>query len=123
MNNFPEFLHVKNKELFKDYNNTRVIKLLRKELHDHLLNYKYEDLEDMENGVSEKDFLTENNSFNFDDFLSKFELSLEQKEVIFKLIKEELGVLGWKCELSFGKTALFIYSSDVSPRSCWKDEF
>jgi len=35
--------------------------------------------------------------------------------------KEELEELGWKCKKSFGQTALFIYSTENPPPSCWDD--
>ena len=40
-----------------------------------------------------------------------------------EIIIKELEELGWKCKLSYGQTALFIYSTENPPPSCWDDSF
>jgi hypothetical protein len=43
-------------------------------------------------------------------------------EIIKKManvVMDELSKKGWKCTLSYGDTALFIYSSDNPPTGCW----
>jgi hypothetical protein len=54
---------------------------------------------------------------NETEFIEK---GLKNKEINKSLYKAmELTQLGWKCKLSYGDTALFIYTSENPPAGCW----
>jgi hypothetical protein len=42
------------------------------------------------------------------------------KELVNEVILE-LQQKGWKCQLSFGGTGLFVYANE-KPKNCWEDE-
>ena len=103
MNEFPSNLNVEKKETFSDYNYERLLCLMRNEIYIHML------------------WRNENDSFDFDRFFKvNFNgKSLDMLEKMKKTVMEELNNIGWKTELSFGATSLFIYSSENKPPSCW----
>ena len=76
---------------------------LRKELYEHIL-------------VS-----NENDFFDLERFKRQKKLNEQQYIDITKQIINELEKIGWNCKLSFGKTALFIYSTETCPLSCWQE--
>lgn len=67
----------------------------------------------------------ENEYFDLDKFQSKIseEISFGKNEFLLEIVNTilipELMNLGWKCQLSFGDTGLFIYSTEEKPKSCW----
>ena len=102
MKKFPDTLNVKNKHNFISNNYDRIISIFRVEIHDHIL---------------DKD---ENEYFDLDYFSKKY-LDNNSKEMqkMASTIQKELQELGWKTNLSFGDTGLFIYSTEEKPSSCW----
>ena len=101
MKEFPEILHVNNKNKFEDIYNNRMISYLRQKIYEHIIR------ED------------ENNYFDLDNFRQTYKIKNIEK--MTSVVIHELHSLGWKCKFSFGGTALFIYSSDNPPSSCWDD--
>ena len=106
MKKFPNALNVDFKNNFSDIYNDMVLCKLRQDVFDHII------------GESE------NSYFDIDKFTTSYKHA-DMKCVIYKQfmpeIMNELNNLGWKCKLSFGGTALFIYSSEDPPPSCWDD--
>jgi hypothetical protein len=108
MNNFPTEIDIRSKKLdqekyssnFGDHNHARITNLLRKEIYEHL--------------ISRED---ENDYFDLDIF-SKRHSYLDCKKNV-DLVCDELKELGWKIQLSFGDTGLFIFSTEEKPKSCW----
>ena len=118
MKTFPTAINVKNKNSFSSYKYDEVIQSLRKSIYCHIIRYTY----DSEN---KKDtYETENNSYELDMFFkSHGVITQDERYKLYLNIKSELNKLGWKCELAFGGTSLFIYSSEKLPTSCWVDGF
>lgn len=107
MKEFPDILNVKHKEQFNVIYINRVLCYLRKEIYEHVIR------ED------------ENTYFDLEKFgRVYFENKKNREDLINKLVDDiipEITNLGWKCKISFGGTALFIYSSENPPPSCWDD--
>ena len=103
MNCFPEVLKSENKEIFKEIYCDFVSCRFRELVYCHIL------LED------------ENNYFDLDVIKKTYKLTDEQHINITDNLIKELEQLGWKCKKSFGQTALFIYSTENPPPSCWDD--
>ena len=117
MQAFPIYLHVDNKLNLTESRYNWSLKELRKAITLHMLHYDYND-------SSHEVHSTENNYFDISDFYSTIGIkSEEERDNLYKKIEKELIAIGWKCRLSFGKSAMFIYSSDNLPSSCWEDEF
>jgi len=75
---------------------------LRRDIYEHVLSYG------------------ENDYFSLD----KFNEHVRDMESVKKMVEEiipELEKLGWHCKTSYGGTALFIYSTDTPPPSCWEE--
>jgi hypothetical protein len=107
MKEFPNILNVKNKDSFPEIHYNRVMCYLRKSIYEHVINHD------------------ENSYFDLDQ-VGRLHLSDQKnrEELIASLctaIRSELKKLGWKCKCSFGGTALFIFSSENPPSSCWDD--
>ena len=106
MNKFPTEINKNNKNNFREYNSNRIIKLLRNDIYTHMLSRKEEtDYFDIDKFRKIYLYNDEDDSNNFNKIL---------KQVI-----EELNKLGWKTELSYADTGLFIYSTDEKPPNCW----
>lgn len=105
MKEFPNCLNVKNKDTFPQLHYNRTLCYLRRDLYEHIIR------ED------------ENSYFELEKFNRKYHIDSENLEKMTKTIISELQNLGWKCKLSFGNTALFIYSTEKPPPSCWDGEF
>lgn len=105
MKEFPVKLIPENKELFSKYLYNRVLGYLRKEITDLVL-------------VGD-----ENNYFDVESFGRKYVLNSDEISSMIERVSEELRKLGWKINLSFAGTGLFIYSSEKPPPSCFDDEF
>jgi hypothetical protein len=102
MKDFPNKLHVTNKATFTSLFYERLICYLRKDIYEHVIR------ED------------ENSYFEIDNWCRKhLKNDEEMMAKMVETLREELHELGWKTALSFGATALFIYSSDEPPKSCW----
>lgn len=111
MKTFLDEVDIRNKRIvmqpyktnFEEFNYERVIQLLRKEIYDHL--------------ISRKD---ENDYFDIEIFCKRNNYSdKENFSKILKTVLVEITELGWKTQLSFGDTGLFIYSTIEKPSSCW----
>lgn len=107
MKQFPDSLNVSNIKCFKKIYYTRILNYLRKDIYDHLLKNIENDYFDLEVFFN-RHFTSETN---------KDELSVKMRETI----QMELKNLGWNSKTSYGGTALFIYSSDTPPKSCWEE--
>lgn len=103
MYEFPIELNIKNKTKldFSSLNYERLLCLLRKEIYDLILGRK-----------------DENDYYDFDIFICKYNCKHAKDNLISKIIVE-LEEFGWKTQLSFGDTGLFIYSTEDKPSSCW----
>ncbi len=114
MQAFPSVLNINNKLDLCSYRDRWLLQNLRKEIFQHMLQYDYREEEKGEV------YKTENNYFDLEQFYNNYSVKDDDlKSNLEKSVKEELGELGWSCKLSFGDTALFIYSSEKSPTSCW----
>ena len=103
---FPDVLNVKHKDGFPSVYYNRVMCYLRKAIYEHMISHD------------------ENSYFDLEKFGRIYFTTDKREELITKMgigIKKELTEMGWKCKLSFGETALFIYSSENHPKSCWDD--
>jgi hypothetical protein len=98
-------IKTENRGMFKTMRIKIIFDKLRKKIYEHILE---------EN---------ENNFFDLQKFDKKHLKNLELTLVIVKDIITELEDAGWKCKLSYGNTALFIYSTEKPPPSCWEGEF
>ena len=107
MEKLPSILHIKNKDIFSTLFYNRVFCYLRKSVYEHIISKDENSFFDLEQFGK----LYFNDNPNRVDLITK--LSTE--------IQLELKELGWNCKLSFGGTALFIYSTDNPPPSCWDD--
>ena len=105
MNAFPQVLNVKNKDNFLENYYNMVLCLVRERVYTHILIEK------------------ENSYFDLERLKKTYKLTDEQYIKMSEIIIKELEELGWKCKLSFGQTALFIYSTENPPPSCWDDSF
>jgi hypothetical protein len=103
MNCFPDFLKSENKEIFEENYSDFVLCRFRELVYCHIL------LGD------------ENNYVDLDVIKKTYKLTDKQHLDITDNIIQELEQLGWKCKKSFGQTALFIYSTENPPPSCWDD--
>jgi hypothetical protein len=108
MDYFTDNINVKNKSNFSSMFYSLYLSYLRKEIFEHMIKY----VDD------------ENNYFDIGSWCKK---NINQDETILdqmiKTIIKELEDKGWNCKLSYGGTALFIYSSEKPPHSCFEDGF
>jgi hypothetical protein len=107
MKEFPTKMNVKEKDNFDKYLYDRYLCYLRKDIYEHLL---------LRNN-------NENNYFDLDKWVKNNlnnDISILNKMLI--QIIDEIKDLGWKCQTTFGGTALFIYSTDIKPHLCYDDE-
>jgi hypothetical protein len=105
MKEFPSILRVRNIEKFSDIYYSRVLCYLRKVIYEHVISHD------------------ENSYFDIQKFCCEY-YKKETSNITSRLAESiipELELLGWKCKLSFGGTALFIFSTETSPPSCWDD--
>ena len=103
MKEFPSVLKPKHKDEFKDLNHDRLKCYLRRDLYEHIIS---------------KD---ENDYFMLEEFNKRVNDMELTKQIVNEVIPE-LRELGWNCKTSFGGTALFIYSTEQPPVSCWSEE-
>lgn len=107
MKDFPSTLNPKNIRTFPDIYYRRVLCYLRKSIYEHIISND------------------ENSYFDIEKFsrqyCSQFLTNEKLRDKLCESIIPELMSIGWKCKVSFGGTALFIYSSENPPPSCWDD--
>ena len=101
MKQFPENIRSDNKENFSVVNYDRILYLLRQEIYIHMLKGN------------------ENSLFDLDRFSRQNEEKIDTIQKMTETVMEELTQIGWKCKLSYGDTALFIYTSENPPAGCW----
>jgi len=103
METLPEILNVKNKVLFKSYNDIRIRGMINKEIFDLLVSRD-----------------SENDYYDLDNFSIRYlDRNIKKMHEIMDSIIDELKTLGWTCKYSFNDTGLFIYSTENPPPSCW----
>lgn len=68
--------------------------------------------------ISRKTF---NEYYALDGFSKRNKLEMSMVQKMVKLIIPKLKKLGWKCQLSFGDTGLFIYGEE-KPTNLWDEE-
>lgn len=98
------------KQLFVSQYNDIILNFLREDIFFFLVSRDYT----TDKSIS----IIENTFFDFGNFKLKKNISKDLTENIEIIIKE-LNDLGWKTCLSFGNTAIFIYSTVEKPPSCW----
>lgn len=104
MKDFPNKIHVDNKDNFKQINYDRNLCYLRKSVYEHVI------AED------------ENTYFELDAWCRKYiKNDWNMMESMILTIIDELQKQGWKCKTSFNNTGLFVYSSEKPPSSCFED--
>ena len=99
---FPDEINVNNKSFFEVYNSNRILTLLRSNIYDMILSRD-----------------TENEYFDIDEFCFKTKYKQVDLLILLDKVIKELNEFGWKTQLSFGDTGLFIYSTENKPSSCW----
>ena len=106
--NFSKDISVNNKSQFKLLKKELCISKLYKDIEEHII-------------INEDD---ENNYFSIDTWAreNNIKINLVQDMLNEKIIPE-LQNNGWKCKKSFGDTALFIYSTEYPPPSCYETGF
>jgi hypothetical protein len=114
MNNSFTFdkVHENDKESFSLKYNEIILNYLREDIYFFLLSRDYTDK--LENQI----IILENTFFDFGNFKMKRNIIKNITENIEIIIKE-LNDVGWKTFLGFGNTAIFIYSTEEKPPSCW----
>lgn len=102
---FPEKLKPENKENFHKYFFERNLAYMRRDIFEKMLRGD------------------ENDYFELEKFSAEYNITNEDLNKMVNKVCSELQDLGWKTETSFGGTALFIYSTENPPPSCYPDEF
>lgn len=106
MKKFPSKISSKNRDKFPDMWYKRVKCYMRRDIFEHILSHE------------------ENEYFSLDMFDKKISEKSDM-DMIQKIAKElmvELKAHNWNTKLSYGNTALFIYSTDVPPKNCYESE-
>lgn len=103
MKSFPDILTPDKKDEFKKIINERNKCYLRRDLYEHILSSE------------EKEY------FDIDDFCKRRNISYDTCKLMVEGLRSELHKLGWKTDLSFGGTGMFIYAKD-RPNNCFVDE-
>ena len=105
MKEFPKKINVNNISNFPKFLFDRNVAYLRREITENVLKGN------------------EESYFDLEKFKTCFNLSTETIMSMLSIVRSELSDLGWNTKLSFGKTALFIYSTEEPPSNCYEDEF
>jgi hypothetical protein len=109
---FPSTFNVKHKKSLNKLQLGNALRELRKAIAQHMCAYNYE----------KDDNDTENNYFALDSFWNNWPgIEETNREKILETVIGDLQNLGWYTKTSFGGTALFIYSTQEPPKSCWPD--
>lgn len=103
MKEFPELINPKNKSKFSYFRHEKILRNLRKEIAWHILE-----------GI-------ESRYYDLDDFSTRYLISKEDLKNMTDKIILELQNIGWKCGLTYGDTALFIYSTENPPSTFYQD--
>ena len=103
MDEFPENLTPENKADFPEIRYTLLKSYLRHEITNNVLEGN------------------ENNYFDLSTFSVKYNINIDLLEKMCNDITKELLYLGWNVKTSFAGTGLFIYSTEMTPPSCYDD--
>jgi hypothetical protein len=101
MEKFPAYLTPENVDSYSGIYRDRLTSMMRDEISLLLLSR-----------------MTDNEYYAIDIFARANNCQNYDMSVIIADIREELETIGWKTELSFADTGLFIFSGD-RPTSCW----
>lgn len=107
---FPDWLKPQKSHTFSREYNTLIQEELRGQIFMFLLSRKSED-EYFDLEIARRNFSAIDNIG-----------TVIQEPILRSLtepIQTELSELGWKTQLAFGQTGLFIYSSENPPKTCW----
>jgi hypothetical protein len=107
MKEFPNRMHVDNKDNFPQLFYDRYLCYLRRDIFELLINRNGD-----ENNFLCLDTWCRNNIQNRKDLMG------QMRDTVIKEIEETTK---WKCKLSYGGTGLFVYSTDEPPSSCFED--
>lgn len=99
---FPQFFKPENREKFDEIRYRRNKCYLRRDLYEYILSCEEEDY------------------FSLETFNNSRVKNMETTKKMVKEVMEELQNKGWKCTLSHGETALFVYTNE-KPKSCWDE--
>jgi hypothetical protein len=106
MKQFPEIINIKNKDNFKNIFFENMLSSLRNCIFEHILR------ED------------ENTFFDIDKWCrDNLGNDVDAVKIMIEKLMSELIDKGWNCKISYGGTALFIYSTESPPPSCFEDGF
>jgi len=114
MNNYftLDKVNENDKETFSLQYNDIIQNYLREDIYFFLISRDYK------NKLANQIITIENTFFDFGNFKIKRNINKNITENIEIIIKE-LNDIGWKTCLGFGDTAIFIYSTEEKPPSCW----
>lgn len=97
MNKFSNFLVPEEIKNFEEYNDNRILGLMRQDIENMILTQK------------------ENDYFDLVVFKTKHSLDMTKVVSMCKKIQEELHQLNWKTKLIYGDTALYVFCDKSKP--------
>ena len=107
MESFPTKLRPDDKNILDQLCVEMVVKALRDKLYKRIVKNNEEDF------------------FDLSLFIRAFAFQKEKREkilgIVTPIVMSELQDLGWKCQLAYGDTGLFIYSGQL-PKNCYVDD-
>ena len=103
MKEFPDFFSPQNKDKLIEAHRNRLKCYLRRDLYEHILSHQ------------------ESDYFSLDQFNTQRSNDMNLVKELVNEVILELQQKGWKCQLSFGGTGLFVYANE-KPKNCWEDE-
>jgi hypothetical protein len=112
MKHFPKEFAPKNRNTFPEHYTNRCLAYLRKTIFDLVLNRSYTTDQSAEQLAEAEDVFVD-----LDLFKSEMICNTDIVQQIVSVIREELKSLGWKTQMSYGGTGLFIFSEETPP-SC-----
>ena len=101
MDKFSLNIKPENKDTFSELRYEKNINILRREIHDFIIEGKEDDFFDI---------------VIFDKRINK---DMKTTKKMCEQVITDLNELGWKTKLSYGDTGLFIYSSENPPTNAW----
>lgn len=103
MKEFPDFFIPNNEQKLTEVNRNRLKCYLRRDIFEHVISH------------------TETDYFSLDDFNNKRTQNMDLAKDLLSEVLVEIKEKGWKCQLSFGGSGLFVYAKD-KPKNCWESE-
>ena len=101
MDKFSLNIKPENKDTFSELRYEKNINILRREIHDFIIEGKEDDF------------------FDFVIFDKRINKDMKTTKKMCEQVITDLNELGWKTKLSYGDTGLFIYSSENPPTNAW----